>query len=448
MTFDDLHLASILVSTVRNAPVLIFAAMAGLFAERSGVIDIGLEGKILASAFASAAVAFATQNPWYGVGAGMLVSIALATLQAYVAITQKGNQLVAGIAINIAMSGLTFVLAQFFFQQGGRTPDLGQARLFDVVLPGSAAVEGIPFLGWFYAHLIGGHSVLVYLAFALVPIVHWVVYHSRFGLRLRACGENRHAALFLGRLSGDRAERLLPARHVGRRRLSGADGDGVRELATGLHLPRLPDVRLLRRRADPDRRRRPAGDRPHSRFADPDGAVCGDGDRAGRPDGQVGCAESARHAVRQVALTRASGVGKAARKRSGSLLPQKNLRRHFEKGSEFDRGFFVDGSTSRQNFFQLGRFQYAREIGRRPLPLLNQERQQFVRLRPTQRIVHLLIVADHAPQKTQQAPQRMPLLITNDVPNQLQQGHGMPVIGFAIQGFQVCDLIKRLPCCL
>ena len=55
MTFDDLHIGSILVSTVRNAPVLIFAGMAGLFAERSGVIDIGLEGKILASAFVSAA---------------------------------------------------------------------------------------------------------------------------------------------------------------------------------------------------------------------------------------------------------------------------------------------------------------------------------------------------------------------------------------------------------
>ena len=193
MTFEDLHLASILVSTGRNAPVLIFAAMAGLFAERSGVIDIGLEGKILASAFVSAAVAFATQNPWYGVAAGMAVSVALAMLQGYVAITQKGNQLVGGIAINIAMSGLTFVVAQYFFQQGGRTPDLGQARLFDVVLPGSAAVENIPFLGWLYAHLIGGHSVLVYLAFALVPLVHWVLYHSRFGLRLRACGENPHA---------------------------------------------------------------------------------------------------------------------------------------------------------------------------------------------------------------------------------------------------------------
>jgi ABC-type uncharacterized transport system permease subunit len=194
MTFADLHLDSILVSTVRNAPVLIFAAMAGLFSERSGVVDIGLEGKILASAFVSAAVAYATQNPWYGVGAAVLVSVALALLQAYVAVTQKGNQLVAGIAVNIAMSGLTFVVAQFFFQQGGRTPDLGQARLFDVVLPGSAAVANVPFLGWFYTQLIGGHSVLVYVAFLLVPLVHWVIYHSRFGLRLRACGENPHAA--------------------------------------------------------------------------------------------------------------------------------------------------------------------------------------------------------------------------------------------------------------
>ncbi len=191
---EEFNLASILVSTVRNAPVLMFAAMAGLFAERSGVIDLALEGKILASAFASAAVAFTTQNVWYGVSAGIAVSAALALLQGYVSITQKGNQLVGGIAINIAMSGLTFVLAQFFFQQGGRTPDLGQARLFDIVLPGTAALEGIPFLGWFYGHVIGGHSILVYLAFALVPVVHWVVYHSRFGLRLRACGENPHAA--------------------------------------------------------------------------------------------------------------------------------------------------------------------------------------------------------------------------------------------------------------
>jgi len=191
---EDFQFASIVVSTIRNAPVLIFAAMAGLFAERSGVVDIGLEGKILASAFVSAGVAYTYQDPWIGIAAGILASCALALIQAFVSITQKGNQLVAGIAINIAMSGLTFVVAQYFFQQGGRTPDLGEARLATVVLPGSEAVAGIPGLGWIWNSLIGGHSVLVYFAFALLPIVHWVLFHSRFGLRLRACGENPHAA--------------------------------------------------------------------------------------------------------------------------------------------------------------------------------------------------------------------------------------------------------------
>lgn len=192
--FDDFHFSAILVATIRNAPVLIFAAMAGLFAERSGVVDLALEGKMLASAFVSAAVAFALQNPWLGIAAGIAVSVAIALVQAFVSIHQKGNQLVAGIAINIALSGLTFVLAQFFFMQGGRTPDLGEARLSEIILPGSALVENIPFLGWFYTKLIGGHTILVYLAFLLIPAMHWLVYHSRFGLRLRAVGENPHAA--------------------------------------------------------------------------------------------------------------------------------------------------------------------------------------------------------------------------------------------------------------
>ena len=192
--FEDLHLGAIVVSTIRNAPVLIFAAMAGLFAERSGVIDLALEGKMLASAFASAAVGFSTQNVLYGIAAGMAVSGALALIQGFVSITQKGNQLVGGIAINIAMSGLTFVLAEYFFHQGGQTPNLGDTRMPEIVLPGTAAVADVPFLGWFYGHVIGGHSALVYLAFALIPLVHWVIYHSRFGLRLRACGENPHAA--------------------------------------------------------------------------------------------------------------------------------------------------------------------------------------------------------------------------------------------------------------
>ncbi|QOL49925.1 ABC transporter permease [Massilia litorea] len=193
MEFFDFA-AAVIVSMIRSAPVLMFAALAGLFAERSGVVDLGLEGKILASAFVSAAVAYSTHNPWAGIVAGMAVSVAIAMVQAFVSITQKGNQLVAGIAINIAMSGLTFVVAQYIFQQGGRTPDLGDARLPNIVLPGTEALANLPFLGWLWGRVLGGHSPLVYLAFLLLPVVHWVVYHSRFGLRLRACGENPHAA--------------------------------------------------------------------------------------------------------------------------------------------------------------------------------------------------------------------------------------------------------------
>lgn len=191
---DDLQLSSILVAMVRSAPVLIFAALGGLFAERSGIVDISLEGKILASAFAGAAVAHATQNPWWGVLAAIAVSCGVALLHGYVCIHQRGNQLVSGMAINITVSGLTFVLAQFFFQLGGRTPGLDQGRFSVIDLPGAQSLADIPVLGWLYGKLIGGHTLLVYLAFLMIPLVHWIVNHTRFGLRLRAVGENPHAA--------------------------------------------------------------------------------------------------------------------------------------------------------------------------------------------------------------------------------------------------------------
>jgi simple sugar transport system permease protein len=191
---DDIQLSSILVAMVRSAPVLLFAALGGLFAERSGIVDLGLEGKILGSAFAAAAVAYATQNAWLGVLAGVAVSCGLALLHGYVCIGQRGNQLVSGMAINIAVSGLTFVLAQFYFQQGGRSPSLDLGRFTALQIPGTEALAGVPLLGWLLRQLIGGHTVLVYLAFLAVPLVHWLVNHTRFGLRLRAVGDNPHAA--------------------------------------------------------------------------------------------------------------------------------------------------------------------------------------------------------------------------------------------------------------
>ncbi|WP_026182800.1 ABC transporter permease [Leeia oryzae] len=188
-------LFSILESTLRAATPLMLASLAGLFSERSGVVDISLEGKILAAAFASASVAYISHSPWMGMAAGMGVAVALAMVHAFVSVTYNGNQLISGMAINIIASGLTPVLGLAWFQQGGNSPQLeSDMRFHEIAWPGVDAVRDIPFIGPFYSHLISGHSIIVYLTFIIIPVVTWFIYRSRFGLRVRAVGENPHAA--------------------------------------------------------------------------------------------------------------------------------------------------------------------------------------------------------------------------------------------------------------
>ncbi|MBC7157398.1 MAG: ABC transporter permease, partial [Rhodobacteraceae bacterium] len=105
-------------------------------------------------------------------------------------ITFRGNQLISGVAINFLASGLTVLAAQNLFQQGGRTPALtGAARFSSLDLPFVETLRGVPVLGPIYAEVISGHTLLVYVAFACVPLTWWVLYRTRFGLRLRAVGE-------------------------------------------------------------------------------------------------------------------------------------------------------------------------------------------------------------------------------------------------------------------
>ncbi|BBE73192.1 ABC transporter permease [Oharaeibacter diazotrophicus] len=182
---------NVLASTVRLTIPLLFTALAGLYSERAGIFDIGLEGKMLASAFAAASLAFVTGSPWLGLLGGVAVSVALSAVHGFASITNKGNQIVSGVAINFVASGLTAVLGQAWFSQGGRTPQLANAARFDpIVLPGAEALRGVPVLGPIYAGLISGHNILTYLAFLAVPFSWWVLYRTRFGLRLRAVGEN------------------------------------------------------------------------------------------------------------------------------------------------------------------------------------------------------------------------------------------------------------------
>ncbi|SFR08258.1 ABC transporter permease [Poseidonocella sedimentorum] len=187
---DLLTIVQILDSTLRLATPLLLACLAGLFSERAGIFDIGLEGKMLAAAFFSAATAAITGSVWLGLLAGIASSILLSLLHGLASITFRGNQLISGVAINFLAAGMTVLIAQDWFSQGGRTPSLiGRGRFEQITLPFADAVESTPIIGPIYAELLSGHTILVYVSLLAVPLTWWILFRTRFGLRLRAVGE-------------------------------------------------------------------------------------------------------------------------------------------------------------------------------------------------------------------------------------------------------------------
>ncbi len=188
---DFLTIVQISDSALRLATPLLLACLAGLFSERAGIFDIGLEGKILVSAFFSAAIAASTGSVWIGLCAGIAVSVVFSMIHGLASITFQGNQLISGVALNFLASGLTVLVGEAWFSLGGRTPSLaGAARFPNLELPFASAVADVPVLGPIYSDLLSGHTILVYVALLLVPASWFVLYRTRFGLRLRAVGEN------------------------------------------------------------------------------------------------------------------------------------------------------------------------------------------------------------------------------------------------------------------
>jgi ABC-type uncharacterized transport system permease subunit len=187
----SLLLLSLVASTVRLAAPLVLAAFAGLYAERSGVIDIGLEGKMLAAAFAGAAVASLTGSAALGLGAGIAAALLLSLLHGAAAIIGGSDQIVSGMALNLIAAGATPSLASAWFGQRGTTPPLtAGARFGPITLPLAQPLSEIPILGRVYTTVISGHSLPVYLAWLAVPLTAFVLACTRFGLRLRAVGES------------------------------------------------------------------------------------------------------------------------------------------------------------------------------------------------------------------------------------------------------------------
>ncbi len=188
---DFLFNPALLGSTLRLTTPILFACLAGLFCERSGIVDIGLEGKLLVAAFASAATAAVSGSAWLGLFMGVLFAIVFSMLHGFASITLRGNQLISGVGINFLAAGLTAFFGRSWFGQGGNTPPLsGAARFPTIDLPFADAISNIPFIGAFYSQALSGQTLLVYIGLLAVPLTAWIIYKTRFGLRLLAVGEN------------------------------------------------------------------------------------------------------------------------------------------------------------------------------------------------------------------------------------------------------------------
>jgi general nucleoside transport system permease protein len=146
---------------------------------------------MLGAAFAAAVVAITTGSAVLGLLAGMVIAVLLSLVHGYAAISQRGNQIVSGVAINVLAAGLAAVLGNAWYKEGGRTPSVSQSQRFlPIELPFADSLSAIPLLGPIYKQLLSGHNAVAWLAFLAVPVTWWVLQKTRFGLRLRAVGEN------------------------------------------------------------------------------------------------------------------------------------------------------------------------------------------------------------------------------------------------------------------
>ena len=172
----------IIFSSIRLATPLLLAALGGLYSERSGIINIALEGLMLAGAFTAAVATYYAGNPWIGLLAAIGAGVFIALIHAAACIQFKADQVVSGTAINILMLGVPALLSGALFESTGATPQIKREQLnWYSLLPGNWLTGLIP-------------PAPILIAFALVPVTWYVLFRTRFGLRLRAVGENPEAA--------------------------------------------------------------------------------------------------------------------------------------------------------------------------------------------------------------------------------------------------------------
>jgi ABC-type uncharacterized transport system permease subunit len=183
------EIANIISLTLMAAAPLIFAALGATFSERSGVVNIGVEGMMITGAFAAIWGSYQFNSPWIGLLMAIIAGILIALIHAVLSISFNADQVISGTAINIMAMALTSYLTIQIWNQPGQTPMVGKINQLNIPI-----LKQIPFI----KDVIGYWTIFVYAAIILVFVSDYIIFKTPFGLRIRAVGENPRAADTLG----------------------------------------------------------------------------------------------------------------------------------------------------------------------------------------------------------------------------------------------------------
>jgi simple sugar transport system permease protein len=181
----DVITAGLFAASLRMATPIAFASLGGIFSERVGIINIGLEGMMLTSAFTGVATTYFSGNPWLGVLAAVLAGGLLGLFHALLTVKFVGNQIVSGTGINIFALGFTAYMSQVLWGSRGASESVQGLEVISIPL-----LKDIPIIG----EVIGTHTPLVYLMLIMTVLSYVVLFKTPFGLRIRAVGEHPAAA--------------------------------------------------------------------------------------------------------------------------------------------------------------------------------------------------------------------------------------------------------------
>jgi len=181
----DVINVGILAAAIRMATPIVYAALGGMFSERVGVVNIGMEGIMLTSALGGVIVSYYTGNPWLGVVAAVAIGGLMGLVHAVVTVRYAGNQIVSGTGLNVLAMGFTAYMSQILW--GSRGASESVASIEDITIP---ILSDVPVIG----PIVGTHSPLVYLMPVVTAICYVVLFRTPLGLHIRAVGEHPTAA--------------------------------------------------------------------------------------------------------------------------------------------------------------------------------------------------------------------------------------------------------------